>query len=107
MVFTRDWEPDIRRNLTAIAWADQVVVVVDASDSTDERGEFAVFDDRDPRWLERIDQLALEIHLDFGDTASLIERLRRQRIRHPSPRQRRRRVTETANLLEDAYCRRL
>ncbi len=43
-----------------------------------EGGEFAVFGaSEDLRWLERVDQLVMEVHQDWGDTASLIDRLRR------------------------------
>jgi FkbM family methyltransferase len=42
-----------------------------------EGGEFAVLADaEDLSWLQRVDQLALEVHRGFGDTAALIERLR-------------------------------
>lgn len=40
-----------------------------------EGGEFAVFADCDLRWLEQVDQLALELHLDYGDAASLVEKI--------------------------------
>jgi FkbM family methyltransferase len=43
-----------------------------------EGGEFAVLaDTEDLSWLQGVDQLALEVHRGFGDTAALIERLRR------------------------------
>ena len=43
-----------------------------------EGGEFAVLADReDLSWLQRVDQLALELHRGFGDTEALIDRLRR------------------------------
>lgn len=32
-----------------------------------EGGEFAVFADSDLRWLEQVDQIALDLHLDYGD----------------------------------------
>lgn len=41
-----------------------------------EGGEFAVFADNDLLWLERVDQLSLEVHPTFGDAASLIERFK-------------------------------
>jgi FkbM family methyltransferase len=42
-----------------------------------EGGEFAVFGaSEDLGWLERVDQLAMEVHPDSGDAASLIYRLR-------------------------------
>ena len=41
-----------------------------------EGGEFAVFADNDLHWLEKVDQVALEIHPTFGDALWLIERLK-------------------------------
>jgi len=41
-----------------------------------EGGEFAVFADSDLRWLEKVDQIALEVHLDYGDAVSLVEVIR-------------------------------
>jgi FkbM family methyltransferase len=42
-----------------------------------EGGEFAVLGaEEDLRWLEQVDQVALEIHHDFGEAPSLIDRLR-------------------------------
>jgi FkbM family methyltransferase len=44
-----------------------------------EGGEFAVLGaDENLNWLDRVDQLALEIHPDFGDAPALIDRL----VRH-------------------------
>jgi FkbM family methyltransferase len=41
-----------------------------------EGSEFAVFDGGDDlAWLDRVDQLALEIHPEFGDAAELVARL--------------------------------
>ena len=41
-----------------------------------EGGEFAVLGaDENLNWLDRVDQLALEIHPDFGDAPALIDRL--------------------------------
>ena len=42
-----------------------------------EGGEFAVFGDKeDLSWLNRVDQVVMEVHGDFGDAAALIGRLR-------------------------------
>lgn len=44
-----------------------------------EGGEFAVFGaGENLDWLARVDQVVLEIHGDFGDTAALVDRLRDQ-----------------------------
>jgi hypothetical protein len=42
-----------------------------------EGGEFAVLGrEEDLGWLDQVDQLVLEVHRDFGDIASLVDRLR-------------------------------
>jgi FkbM family methyltransferase len=42
-----------------------------------EGGEFAVFsEEEDLSWLDQVDQLAMEVHGDFGDAAALVGRLR-------------------------------
>jgi FkbM family methyltransferase len=42
-----------------------------------EGGEFALLDaDEDLRWLERVDQVAMEIHGQHGDAAAMVGRLR-------------------------------
>jgi FkbM family methyltransferase len=47
-----------------------------------EGGEFAVFGTgEDLRWLERVDQVALEVHPDHGDAADLVDRLRQHGYR--------------------------
>jgi FkbM family methyltransferase len=47
-----------------------------------EGGEFAVLGSgEDLSWLERVDQLALEVHPDHGDAAGLIDRLRQHGYR--------------------------
>jgi FkbM family methyltransferase len=44
-----------------------------------EGGEFAVFGtEENLDWLGQVDQLVLELHRDFGDTLSLVDRLRSQ-----------------------------
>jgi FkbM family methyltransferase len=41
-----------------------------------EGGEFAVLGaDEDLKWLERVDQVALEVHPDYGDASALVGRL--------------------------------
>jgi FkbM family methyltransferase len=40
-----------------------------------EGGEFGLFADSDLIWLEKVDQIALEVHCDFGDARYLIDRL--------------------------------
>lgn len=41
-----------------------------------EGGEFAVFGPgEDLRWLDRVDQVVMEVHPQWGDTASLVDRL--------------------------------
>jgi FkbM family methyltransferase len=43
-----------------------------------EGGEFAVFDEgEDLRWLERVDQMVMEVHPQWGDAVGLVDRLRR------------------------------
>ena len=42
-----------------------------------EGSEFAVFGKaEDLRWLDRVDQVVLEVHRDFGDVAALVGRFR-------------------------------
>ena len=41
-----------------------------------EGGEFAVFDrQEDLSWLDRVDQVVMEVHRDFGDASALVGRL--------------------------------
>ena len=43
-----------------------------------EGGEFAVFGSgEDLRWLDRVDQVVMEVHGDFGDAAALVGRFRK------------------------------
>lgn len=72
-----------------------------------EGGEFAVLgEEEDLSWLERVGQLALEIHPAFGDAPALIERLRKAgfhvslRDNEGSP------VPAGSAALGYAYCRR-
>ena len=42
-----------------------------------EGGEFAVFGRaEDLRWLDRVEQVVMEVHRDFGDAAALVDRFR-------------------------------
>ena len=72
-----------------------------------EGGEFAVFEaSEDLGWLERVDQLAMEVHPDWGDVAGLAGRLREHgylvdlRDNAGVP------VTAHAGRVDYAYCRR-
>jgi FkbM family methyltransferase len=46
-----------------------------------EGGEFAIFSDWDMTWLDKVDQITLEVHPQFGNVGSLIERLRNHGFR--------------------------
>jgi FkbM family methyltransferase len=72
-----------------------------------EGGEFAVFAEDDLRWLEQVDQVALELHLNFGDAASLVERLRGHGFVVDMRDNDGNRVAVTSPRLEYAYCSRL
>lgn len=72
-----------------------------------EGGEFAVFGPgEDLRWLEKVDQLTMEVHPDWGDVSGLAERLRdygyivdlRDNAGCP--------VTVSTGRVDYAYCRR-
>ena len=72
-----------------------------------EGGEFAVFDAKeDLGWLERVDQLVLEVHPDWGDAVGLADRLRQHgycvdlRDNDGVP------VTSSTGRVDYAYCRR-
>jgi FkbM family methyltransferase len=71
-----------------------------------EGGEFAVFADRDLSWLEKVDQLALEVHPIFGDAASLVERLEHQGFAVDLRDNDDGRVPPDSDCLEYVYCRR-
>lgn len=71
-----------------------------------EGGEFAVFADRDLSWLEKVDQLALEVHPIFGDAASLVERLEHQGFAVDLRDNDDGRVPADSDCLEYIYCRR-
>jgi FkbM family methyltransferase len=72
-----------------------------------EGGEFAVFSSgEDLRWLDRVDQVVMEIHRDFGDAAALIDRLRRHGFTVDLRDNAGTRVSATSDRLDYAYCRR-
>jgi FkbM family methyltransferase len=73
-----------------------------------EGGEFAVFGpDEDLRWLGKVDQVAMEVHPDWGDTARLVDRLRRHGFRVDLRDNDGSRVTPHGGRAGYAYCRRL
>jgi len=72
-----------------------------------EGGEFAVFADGDLRWLEQVDQLAVELHRDYGDATSLVEKLRRHGFTIDLQDNDGNRVAATSPRLEYAYCTRI
>jgi FkbM family methyltransferase len=72
-----------------------------------EGGEFAVFGGgEDLRWLDRVDQVVLELHRDWGDVADLVGLLGSRGfvidLRDNDGNQ----VSATSSLLSYAYCRR-
>jgi FkbM family methyltransferase len=72
-----------------------------------EGGEFAVFgSDEDLRWLDQVDQVVMEVHPSFGDTAALIGRLRQYGFAIDLRDNAGTRVSATSGRLEYAYCRR-
>lgn len=72
-----------------------------------EGGEFAVLaEGEDLRWLERVDQLALEVHRDHGDVPLLIERLRHHGFAVELRDNDGHRVAAASGHLDYAYCRR-
>jgi hypothetical protein len=71
-----------------------------------EGGEFAVFgDSEDPRWLERVDQMVLEVHSDWGDATSLIDRLRQHGYSMDLRENSGIPVTSWTGRVDYAYCR--
>jgi FkbM family methyltransferase len=72
-----------------------------------EGGEFAVFGgDEDLRWLDRVDQMVMEVHPGFGDTAALVGRLRQHGFAVDLRDNMGGRVAASSDRLEYAYCRR-
>ena len=71
-----------------------------------EGGEFAVFADSDLRWLDSVDQIALEVHPAFGDAVPFIERLRTCGFTVDLRDNNGGQVAPASDRLEYAYCRR-
>jgi FkbM family methyltransferase len=71
-----------------------------------EGGEFAVFGDNDLHWLEKVDQLALEVHPAFGDAVSLIAKLERNGFTVDLRNNDGEQLTPASDHLEYVYCRR-
>jgi FkbM family methyltransferase len=71
-----------------------------------EGGEFAVLaGDDDLSWLQEVDQIVLEIHRDFGDAPTLIDRLRHNGFDVELRDNDDRRVAATSHQLSYLYCR--
>lgn len=71
-----------------------------------EGGEFAVFGaSEDLGWLERVDQLVMEVHPDWGDAVGLADRLR-QRGYRVDLRDNAGNPVTAARRVDYAYCRR-
>jgi FkbM family methyltransferase len=72
-----------------------------------EGGEFAVFGAAENlEWLDRVDQVALEIHRDFGDPGPVLEQLQTHGFSLDLRDNDGRHVAATSSLLDYAYCRR-
>jgi FkbM family methyltransferase len=72
-----------------------------------EGGEFAVLAANDElSWLQEVDQVVLEIHRDFGDVLSLIDRLRSHGFSLEQRDNDGHRVAEDSDQLSYLYCRR-
>ena len=72
-----------------------------------EGGEFAVFDcGEDLRWLDRVDQVVMEVHGDFGDAAALVGRFREHGFAVDLRDNAGTRVTAASGRLDYAYFRR-
>jgi FkbM family methyltransferase len=70
-----------------------------------EGGEFAVLGgEEDLRWLQLVDQIVLEVHGDFGDAVSLIDRLRSSGFAIDLHDNDGRRVAASSKQLNYAYC---
>jgi FkbM family methyltransferase len=73
-----------------------------------EGGEFAVFgSNEDLRWLDRVDQVVLEVHGDFGDAAALVGRFSQRGFTVDLCDNAGARVTAISSRLDYAYFRRL
>lgn len=72
-----------------------------------EGGEFAVFGaSEDLGWLERVDQLVLEVHPDWGDVAGLVDRLQQHGYRVDPRDNAGVPVIARTGRVDYAYCRR-
>jgi hypothetical protein len=72
-----------------------------------EGGEFAVFGSgEDLRWLDRVDQVVMEVHSDFGDAASLVGRFRKHGFDLDMRDNVGTQVSATSDRLDYVYCRR-
>jgi FkbM family methyltransferase len=72
-----------------------------------EGGEFAVFRaGENLGWLGQVDQLVLEVHRDFGETASLVDRLRNRGFTVDLRDNDSHRVAADSVAADYAYCRR-
>lgn len=72
-----------------------------------EGGEFAVLADGDDLdWLRQVDQIALELHRDFGDGASLVDRLQRHGFTVDLQDNNGQRVTAGSEYIDYVYCHR-
>jgi Methyltransferase FkbM domain len=72
-----------------------------------EGGEFAVFgDEEDLSWLDQVDQVAMEVHGDFGDVPALVDRLRQRGFAVDMHDNAGNRVSATSSRLAYAYFRR-
>lgn len=72
-----------------------------------EGGEFALFGgEEDLRWLDRVDQVVMEVHPGFGDTDVLVGRLRQNGFAIDMRDNTGGRVDASSDRLEYAYCRR-
>jgi FkbM family methyltransferase len=72
-----------------------------------EGGEFAVFGSGENlRWLDRVDQVVMEVHGDFGDAAAMVGRLRKHGFDLDLRDNDGTRVSATSDRLDYVYCRR-
>jgi FkbM family methyltransferase len=72
-----------------------------------EGGEFTVFGSgEDLRWLDRVDQVVMEVHGDFGDAAAMVDRLREHGFDLDLCDDEGTRVFATSDRLDYVYCRR-
>jgi FkbM family methyltransferase len=73
-----------------------------------EGGEFAVFgSNEDLRWMDRVDQVVMEVHPGFGDAAAMIGRLRQHGFAVDLRDNAGTRVSAASSRIDYAYCRRV